>query len=85
MKNESESRCLLFLEQKLKMVEVKLCVGKLDGTTEYRRIGIPVLTHSTDVLSILRGKLSQLFPELTSDTNGIDVEFQYEGTNQIKR
>jgi len=60
------------------MVEVKLCVGKLDGTTEYRRIGIPVLTRSTDVLAILRGKLSQLFPELTSDSNGIDVEFQYE-------
>ncbi len=61
------------------MVEIKLCVGKLDGTTEYRRIGIPVITHSTDVLSILRAKLSQLFPELTSDSNGIDVEFQYEG------
>jgi hypothetical protein len=61
------------------MVEVKLCVGKLDGTTEYRRIAIPVLTQSTDVLSILRAKLSQLFPELTSDCNGIDVEFQYEG------
>jgi hypothetical protein len=61
------------------MVEVKLCVGKLDGTTEYRRIGIPVLTRSTDVLSILRAKLPQLFPELTSDSNGIDVEFQYEG------
>ncbi|CAF1169129.1 unnamed protein product [Adineta steineri] len=60
------------------MVEVKLCVGKLDGTTEYRRIGIPILTPSTDVLSILRAKLSQLFPELTSDSNGIHVEFQYE-------
>jgi hypothetical protein len=61
------------------MVEVKLCVGKLDGTIEYRRICIPVLTHSTDVLAILRGKLSQLFPELTSNPNGIDVEFQYGG------
>ncbi len=61
------------------MVEVKLCVGKLDGTTEYRRISIPVITRSTDVLSVLRGKLPQLFPELTSDKNGIDVEFQYEG------
>ncbi len=67
------------------MVEVKLCVGKLDGTTEYRRIGIPVLTRSTDVLAILRGKLSQLFPELTSDTNGTDVEFQYEGKREKKR
>jgi len=57
------------------MVEVKLCVGKLDGTTEYRRIGIPVITHSTDVLSILRAKLSQLFPELTSDSTDIYVEF----------
>ncbi len=62
-----------------KMVEIKLCIGKLDGTTEYRRIGIPVLTRSTDVLSILRAKIFQLFPELTSDSNGIDVEFQYEG------
>ncbi len=70
---------------KEKMVEVKLCVGKLDGTTEYRRIGIPVLTRSTDVLAILRGKLSQLFPELTSDTNGTDVEFQYEGKREKKR
>jgi hypothetical protein len=61
------------------MVEVKLCVGKLDGTTEYRRISIPVITRSTNVLSVLRGKLPQLFPELTSDKNGIDVEFQYEG------
>jgi hypothetical protein len=61
------------------MVEIKLCIGKLDGTTEYRRICIPVLTRSTDVLAILRGKLSQLFPELTSDANGTDVEFQYEG------
>ena len=64
------------------MVEVKLCIGKLDGTTEYRRICIPVLTRSTDVLSVLRGKLSQLFPELTSDTNGTDVEFQYEGKTE---
>ncbi len=61
------------------MVEIKLCIGKFDGTTEYRRICIPVLTRSTDVLAILRGKLSQLFPELTSDANGVDVEFQYEG------
>ena len=67
------------------MVEVKLCVGKLDGTTEYRRIAIPVLTQSTDVLSILRAKLSQLFPELTSDCNGTDVEFQYEGTKDAER
>jgi len=66
------------------MVEVKLCIGKLDGTTEYRRICIPVLTRSTDVLSILRAKLPQLFPELTSDSNGIDVEFQYEGIDKIK-
>jgi hypothetical protein len=87
MKIESESRCLfffLFRKLKVKMVEVKLCVGKLDGTTEYRRIGIPVLTRSTDVLAILRSKLSQLFPELTSDANGIDVEFQYEGKNRNK-
>jgi hypothetical protein len=61
------------------MVEIKLCIGKLDGTTEYRRICIPVLTRSTDVLAILRGKLSQLCPELTSDSDGSDVEFQYEG------
>lgn len=85
---ESESRCLLlllfFLAFRLRqtqgsMVEVKLCVGKLDGTTEYRRIGIPLLSHSTDVLSVLRAKLAQLFPELTNDSHGIDVEFQYEG------
>jgi hypothetical protein len=61
------------------MVEVKLCIIKLDGTSEYRRIGIPVLTPSTDVLSILREKLSQLFPNLISSTSGIHLEFQYEG------
>ena len=58
---------------------MKLCVGKFDGTTEYYRVAIPVLTRSTDVLAILRAKLSQLFPELTSDSDGIEVEFQYEG------
>ena len=68
-----------------KMVEVKLCVGKFDGTTEYRRIAIPVLTRSTDVLAILRAKLSQLFPELTSDSDGIEVEFQYEGKDEYPR
>jgi hypothetical protein len=61
------------------MVEVKLCVIKLDGTSEYRRIAIPVLTPHTDVLSILREKMSQLFPEVNSPTNGIHLEFQYEG------
>ena len=58
---------------------MKLCVGKFDGTTEYHRVPIPVLTRSTDVLANLRAKLSQLFPELTSDADGIEVEFQYEG------
>ncbi len=40
----------MFIFRKIikKMVEVKLCVGKLDGTTEYRRIGIQVLIRSTD-------------------------------------
>ena len=61
------------------MVEVKVCVIKLDGTSEYRRISIPVLTRSTDVLSILREKLAQLFPEIHSPTDGIHLEFQYEG------
>jgi hypothetical protein len=61
------------------MVEVKLCIIKLDGTSEYRRIGIPVLTPSTDILSILREKLSQLFSNLISSTSGIHLEFQYEG------
>ena len=74
---------VLFLEEK-KMVEVKLCIIKLDGTSEYRRIGIPVLTRSTDVLSILREKVSQLFPEIMSPTSGIHLEFQYEG-KQKKR
>jgi hypothetical protein len=60
------------------MVEVKLCVIKLDGASEYRRIAIPVLTPHTDVLSILREKMSQLFPEVNSPTNGIHLEFQYE-------
>jgi hypothetical protein len=60
------------------MVEVKLCIIKLDGTSEYRRIGIPVSTASADVLSVLREKISQLFPELTSPTSGIHLEFQYE-------
>ena len=76
---------LFYFPCRREMVEVKLCVGKLDGTTEYRRIAIPVLTQSTDVLSILRAKLSQLFPELTSDCNGIDVEFQYEGRDNVQR
>ncbi len=48
----------MFIFRNTKMVEIKLCIGKLDGTTEYRRICIPVLTRSTDVLAILRGKLS---------------------------
>jgi hypothetical protein len=61
------------------MVEVKLCIIKLDGTSEYRRVSIPLLTASTDVLTILREKLSQLFPELISATSGIHLEFQYEG------
>ncbi|CAF3809251.1 unnamed protein product [Rotaria sordida] len=60
------------------MVEVKLCITKLDGVSEYRRIVIPVVTSSTDILSILREKLSQFFPELMSPTNGIHLEFQYE-------
>jgi hypothetical protein len=60
------------------MVEVKLCIIKLDGTSEYRRIAIPILTRSTDVLTILREKLSQLFPELISSTSGTHLEFQYE-------
>jgi len=61
------------------MVEVKLCIIKLDGSSEYRRIGIPVLTPSTDVLSFLREKLAELFPEMSSSSNGIHLEFQYEG------
>ena len=61
------------------MVEVKLCIIKLDGASEYRRIGIPLLTASTDVLSILREKLSQFFPEIMSPKSGIHLEFQYEG------
>ncbi len=69
----------LFLEEKKTMVEVKVCVIKLDGTSEYRRIGIPVLTPSTDVLSVLREKIGQLFPEINSSTNEIHLEFQYEG------
>ncbi|CAF1169940.1 unnamed protein product [Adineta steineri] len=60
------------------MVEVKLCIIKLDGTSEYRRIGIPVLTASTDILSILREKLTQFFPDLMSPKNGVHLEFQYE-------
>ncbi|CAF3687729.1 unnamed protein product [Rotaria sp. Silwood1] len=60
------------------MVEVKLCIIKLDGVSEYRRIGIPVLTSSTNILSILREKISQYFPELMSPTSGIHLEFQYE-------
>jgi hypothetical protein len=66
------------------MVEIKLCIGKLDGTTEYRRISIPLLTRSTDILAILRGKIFQLFPELTLETNEINLEFQYEGKIKIK-
>lgn len=65
------------------MVEVKLCVIKLDGASEYRRIGIPVLTPSTDVLAFLREKLLQLFPEINSSTNGIHLEFQYEGKEKL--
>jgi hypothetical protein len=65
------------------MVEAKVCVIKLDGTSEYRRIGIPVLTRSTDVLTVLREKLAQLFPEINSN-NGINLEFQYEGKKKRK-
>jgi len=61
------------------MVEVKLCVIKLDGTSEYRRIGIPVLTPSKDILSVLREKVLQLFPEVNSLSSKIHLEFQYEG------
>ena len=64
------------------MVEVKVCVIKLDGTSEYRRIGIPILTPSTDVLSVLREKLAQLFSEIDSSGNKIHLEFQYEGKNK---
>lgn len=61
------------------MVEVKLCVVKFDGTSEYRRISLPVLTPSTDILSVLRERLCQYFPEINSSSNGIHFEFQYEG------
>jgi hypothetical protein len=61
------------------MVEVKLCIIKFDGTSEYRRVGIQMLTPSTDVLAILREKIFQLFPEINSPTSGIHLEFQYEG------
>jgi hypothetical protein len=66
------------------MVEVKLCVIKLDGASEYRRIGIPVLTPSTDILSVLREKVSQLFPEINSLTSKIHLEFQYEGKEKAE-
>jgi hypothetical protein len=64
------------------MVEVKLCVIKLDGTSEYRRICIPVLTPSTDIVSVLREKVLQLFPEINSLSSKIHLEFQYEGKKQ---
>ncbi len=75
IKNDTNS----FNFRRKKMVEVKLCIIKVDGTSEYRRIGISVLTPSTDVLSLLHEKLLQFFPELMSPTSGIHVEFQYEG------
>lgn len=64
------------------MVEIKLCVVKLDGTSEYRRVTIPVLTSSTDILSVLREKLVHFFPEINLSSNGIHLDFQYEGNVQ---
>ena len=57
------------------MVDVKFCIVKLDGMTEYRRVGIPSLNSSTDLLGILREKLQQFFPDLSND---VELEFQYE-------
>ena len=67
------------------MVEVKLCVVKLDGTSEYRRVTIPVLTPNTDILSVLREKLVHFFPEINSPSNEIHFDFQYEGKTTEKR
>jgi hypothetical protein len=64
------------------MVELKLCVGQLDGTRDYHRIAIPVLTHSVDVLAVLRAKLALFYPQLTSNSDAIDVELQYEGESR---
>ena len=58
------------------MVDVKFCIVKLDGTSEYRRVAVPLLNASRDLLAILREKLQQFFPELSND---VDLEFQYEG------
>ena len=58
------------------MVELKLCLSQLDGSIEYRRVEIPVLTRSTDVLAILRSKLLQFSP----DDQQVDLQIQYEGS-----
>jgi len=60
------------------MVEVKLCVGKLDGGREYHRIEIPLLTSSIDVLKILTEKLYQYYPELKIHSDSIHFDLQYE-------
>jgi hypothetical protein len=61
------------------MVEIKLCIVKMDGNSEYRRITIPHPSMDQDLLAILREKLRQLYPELNNPSDGINVEFQYEG------
>ena len=61
------------------MVDVKLCIIKLDGNSEYRRINIPLITNSTDILSILQEKLKEFYPELNELSDRIHFEFQYEG------
>ena len=63
------------------MVELKLCLSQLDGSIEYRRLEIPVLTRSTDVLAILRSKLLQFSPE----DQQVDLQIQYEGSFQPPR
>jgi len=60
------------------MVEVKLCISRLDGSSEYRRMAIPVITQQTDVLSLIRNKLEEFFPDVMSKDSGIDVEYHYE-------
>lgn len=60
------------------MVDVKLCIVQLDGTSEYRRITISPLNSSTDFLSMVKEKLNSLYPELNSAGEQVLFDFQYE-------
>lgn len=60
------------------MVDIKLCLIKFDGTSEYRRINIPLLNNSTNILTILKEKIDNFYPELNLSSGEVKIDFQYE-------